>query len=82
MHVKGLYHALNKVMCHWINRTCRVDLIDIHYMVSYRAPKKMYYRILSTEIEAMFTNTLCINCAILLHLYGYDEKLKILIIFL
>ena len=30
-------------------------LIDIHYMVPYRAPKKMYYPVLWPELEAMFT---------------------------
>ena len=30
-------------------------LIDIYYMVSYRAPKKLYYPVLSPELEAMFT---------------------------
>ena len=30
-------------------------LIDIHYMVPYMAPKKMYYTVSSQELEAMFT---------------------------
>ena len=48
MHLKRLFQTVNKVMCHWINRICRVlHLIDIHYMVPYRAPKQciiLYYR--------------------------------------
>ena len=30
-------------------------LIDIHYMVPYRAHKKMYYPVLSPELEVVFT---------------------------
>ena len=55
MHLKRLHQIVSKVMCHWINRTCRVYPIDIHCMVPYEAPKKMYYPVLSPELEAMFT---------------------------
>ena len=41
----------------------------------------MYYPVLSSELEAVY-KVLGINSAILLHLYGYDENFKILIIFL
>ena len=40
MHLKRLYQTVNKVRCHWINRTCPVfNLFDIHYMVPYRESK-------------------------------------------
>ena len=54
MHLQCLYQTVNKVMCHWINRTVLFYLIHIHYMVPYGAPKKMYYPVLSPESEAMF----------------------------
>ena len=47
MHLKRLYQTVNKVMCHWINRTYPVLPRDIHYMVPYSVPKKciiLYYR--------------------------------------
>ena len=50
-------------------------------MVPYGATKKMYYSVLSHELEAVY-KVLGINSAILLHLYGYDAKSKILIYFL
>ena len=55
-------------------------LIDIHYMVPYRAPKKMYYVVLLPELGAMFTKYW--GSAILLNFYGEDAKSKILIIFI
>ena len=64
-------------MCHWINRTCLVLPIDIHYMDPYRAPEKciiLYYiaRIISNVYKG-----LGINSAILLHLYCNDAKSKV-----
>ena len=56
-------------------------LIDIHYMVPYRAPKNVLSCIIA-RISGYVYKVLGINSAILLHLYGYDAKSKILIIFL
>ena len=45
-------------MCRWANRTCRVFPYCYSLYGSirlYGVPKKMYYSVLSLELEAMFT---------------------------
>ena len=67
MHLKRLYHTVHKVMCHWINRTCRVlPHFDIHYVVPYGGPKKC----IIARIRGFVYKVLVLNSAILLHLYG------------
>ena len=69
MHFKRLYQTVNEVLCHWINPTCSVYLIYIHYVVPYRAPKNVLSNI-SALIRGYVYKVLGINSAILLHLYG------------
>ena len=38
------------MMCHWIIALVVFYLIDISYMVPYRAPKKICYPVLSPEV--------------------------------
>ena len=39
-------------MCHLINQLVMFYLTDIRHMVPYAAPKKMYYHVFSSELEA------------------------------
>ena len=56
-------------------------LIDIHYMVPYTGRLKNVLSCIITQIRGYVYKVLGINSAILLPLYSYDEKSKILIFF-
>ena len=79
MHFKCLYQTVNKEICHWINRTCPVVyLSDIHLWFHTGYLKNLLSCII-VRIRGYVYKVLGRNSAILLHLYGYDAKSKILI---
>ena len=77
MHLERLYQTENKVMCRWINRTCRV-LPYLHSLYGY--PVKNVLSCIIAKIRGYVYKVLGMNSASLIHLYGYDANSKILII--
>ena len=55
MNLKRLYQTVKKWCVTGSIALVLFYLIDINYMVPYRAPKKMYYPVVSTQLGAMFT---------------------------
>ena len=79
MHLKRVYQAVNKVkvMCHWINHTYGVLFYWYSLYGSIRGPVKNVLSCIIARIRGYFHEVQGINSAILLHLFGYDAKLKV-----
>ena len=81
MHLKRLYQTVNKVMCHWINCTCRVLPYWYLFYGYIQGTEKNVLSCIIARIRGYVYKVLGINSPILLHLHGYNAKSKILLYF-